>query len=210
MISKRLKALADYVEKEDKVADVGCDHGHLSIYLKRNNLCQSIIASDVNENALSNAIKNIKISKLDIKTYISDGILSLDMSEVDTLIIAGMGTKTIIKILSEGNISNVEKLILQSNNNHYELRKSINKLGYYLEQEQVVYENKKYYPIMKFVKSTRKNDKFTLKFGLSNDKVYFKHLIIKKEEILKRIPSYRIIQRIKLILDTKKLKKALT
>ena len=120
-----------------------------------------------------------------------------------------MGTKTIIKILSEGNISGIKKLVLQSNNNHYELRKKLNDFGYYLSQEKIVCENKKYYPIMKFIKSVQKNNNFSLKFGISQNKDYFEYLILKKREILKKIPYYRIVKRLKLKIEIKQLNKAL-
>ena len=59
-LSKRLESLALLVDKKDQLVDVGCDHGLLSIYLVQNNLCKKVIASDVNQNALNSAIKNIR------------------------------------------------------------------------------------------------------------------------------------------------------
>ena len=73
MNSDRIKALADDISKKDIVLDVGCDHGYLSIYLKTNNLCKEVYASDIKESALNVAIKNFKKYNLDIKTYVSDG-----------------------------------------------------------------------------------------------------------------------------------------
>ena len=35
-ISKRLKSIVSFVDKDDSVVDVGCDHGLLSIYLVEN------------------------------------------------------------------------------------------------------------------------------------------------------------------------------
>jgi hypothetical protein len=48
-ISDRLLACAGFVCKGDRVADVGCDHGYLSIYLLTNGIAKSCIASDINE-----------------------------------------------------------------------------------------------------------------------------------------------------------------
>ena len=50
-LSKRLRSLISFVSNEDSLVDVGCDHGYLSIYLKENNLCKSVICSDINNNA---------------------------------------------------------------------------------------------------------------------------------------------------------------
>ncbi|MDE5889099.1 MAG: class I SAM-dependent methyltransferase, partial [Bacilli bacterium] len=72
-ISKRLKAIAEFVSKKDSLVDVGCDHGLLSIYLVENECVKRVIASDINQNALNSAIKNIKIRNMNIDTVLSDG-----------------------------------------------------------------------------------------------------------------------------------------
>ena len=59
-ISKRLASIASYVEDDASLIDIGCDHGLLDIYLYQTKKNIKIIASDVNQNALNNAIKNIK------------------------------------------------------------------------------------------------------------------------------------------------------
>ena len=66
-LSSRLKALADYIEDNDSMVDIGCDHGLLDIYLTLNKKNVKVIASDVNENALNNAKKNIKKYNLEDK-----------------------------------------------------------------------------------------------------------------------------------------------
>ena len=98
MNSERIKALAKEVSENDTVIDVGCDHGYLSIYLKQNNLCKEVYASDISENALNSARKNFQKYNLDIKTYVSNGFKDIPVS-FDTAVIAGMGTNTILKIL---------------------------------------------------------------------------------------------------------------
>ena len=69
-LSKRLRSLISFVSNEDSLVDVGCDHGYLSIYLKENNLCKSVICSDINNNALNSAISNIKRYNLKIECYL--------------------------------------------------------------------------------------------------------------------------------------------
>ena len=91
MKSKRLLAIASFIEKNDSVLDLGCDHGYLAIYLKKNNLCKNVIASDISSNALDIANNNIKKYQVDIKTYLSDGLNNIN-DFYDTIVIAGMGT----------------------------------------------------------------------------------------------------------------------
>ena len=72
-LSSRLKALADYIEDNDSMVDIGCDHGLLDIYLTLNKKNVKVVASDVNENALNNAKKNIKKYNLEDRTTLFAG-----------------------------------------------------------------------------------------------------------------------------------------
>ncbi len=188
-ISKRLKALVEFVEKKDKIVDVGCDHGLLSIYLIENNLVSKVIASDVNQNALNGAIKNIQKRNLDIETVLSDGIKNVNMRGINTLIISGMGTNTILHILSDNKkLKNVNKLILQSNNDHEILRKELNDKGYYLDKENYVFDKGKWYVTCLFVKDEKKNTKEEIKYGFLNNQGYNNYLIQYNKKILNKIP----------------------
>ena len=60
MINLKLKTIASFIEKEDVVLDTCCDHAYLAIYLKQNQLCKEVYASDINENALNQAKKILK------------------------------------------------------------------------------------------------------------------------------------------------------
>ena len=72
-ISKRLELIASFIPDNSKVIDIGCDHGLLDIYLYQNKKNISIIASDINEQALNNAKKNISDNRLIIQK-IANGI----------------------------------------------------------------------------------------------------------------------------------------
>ena len=75
-LSNRLLACCGYVKPGDRVADVGCDHGYLGIYLLKNGIASAVIASDVREMPLQSAIRNAE--KFGVKErmafYLSDGI----------------------------------------------------------------------------------------------------------------------------------------
>ena len=189
-ISKRLLTIADFISQEDELVDVGCDHGLLSIYLIENKLCKRVIASDINQNALNNAIDNIKKRKLNIETILSDGITNIDLTNINTLVISGMGTSTILHILEDNNkIKNINKIIIQSNNEHEVLRKEMNKKNYYLKEETIINEHNKWYITMLYIKSNKKNTKEEIEYGYLNNKEYKKYLLNKYEEINKKIPS---------------------
>ena len=209
-ISKRLKSLVQFVDKNDNIVDVGCDHGLLSIYLVENNLCKKVIASDVNQNALNSAINNIKSRNLNIKTVLSDGIDNVDLNDINTLVISGMGTSTILHILKDDKkLKKVKKLILQSNNDHDILREKLNNKGYYLSDEMVIFDKGKWYVTMLFIKSNKKNDGSTLKYGFLNNKEYNDYLINYRKMIFKKIPLFSVNAKFKAFKELLELKKAI-
>ena len=206
-ISNRLKALVKFVDKDDSLVDVGCDHGLLSIYLAENKLCKSIIASDINPNALNNAKENIKKRKLNIKTYLSDGIDDVPLKGINGLIISGMGARTIIQILANDYaLVNIDKLIIQSNNDWQMLRECMNISGYYLKDEEYTFDKGKWYITCYFVKSDKKNTKKELEFGYLKNKEYLNYLLDNYQKINKKIPLLSIKDKFKVLRKIKKLK----
>lgn len=185
MNSERIKALADDISKNDIVLDVGCDHGYLSIFLKQNNLCKEVYASDVKESALNVAKNNFKKYNLDIDTYLSDGFNDIPVY-FDTAVIAGMGTSTILNILNSKKTP--RKLVLGSQNDLYKLRCSLYKMGYKLVDEQAIFERGHYYIILLYIKGKQKLNKKELKFGISNNDNYYQYLINKNNEIINKVP----------------------
>ena len=99
-LSNRLLACCGYVKPGDRVADVGCDHGYLGIYLLKNGIAGAVIASDVREMPLQSAIRNAE--KFGVKERmafcLSDGIRNVPR-EFDCMVCAGMGADTMISIL---------------------------------------------------------------------------------------------------------------
>ena len=124
-LSKRLLAIADLIEENSKVIDVGCDHGLLDIYLVQNKNCHPL-ATDISATCLEKAKYNIKLNNLDdkIETKVTNGLEGIEYSNYDYVVITGMGAKTIMKILENKTPS---KLIIQSNNNIEELKHFLNK-----------------------------------------------------------------------------------
>ncbi len=196
MLSLRLQKIASLINSSDKVLDIGCDHAYLSIYLAKRNI--KVLASDVNAKAMAQARINIKKENLDIPTILSDGLDNIDTQDFNTIVISGMGTSTILKILNnKEKLQSISKLIIQSNNNICELREKVTKMGYFIQNELVVLDNHKYYIIIEFQKGKKKYSYQDLMYGpvLSKDKKnkeYFSHLLDKNEAILKQIPKSNI------------------
>lgn len=175
---KRLEMIASLVTKDAKIIDIGTDHAYLPIYLYKNNITKNVTASDISENVLLYSKKNIDKSGLSefIKLVQSDGFKNL-VDTYDEAIIAGMGTNTIMDILSFKNIP--DSLIISSHNNLDELRLFMQKIGYKIVKEIIVKEKNIYYDVIKYKKGIDNLTEEEILFGVSNDKDYYKYLLNK-------------------------------
>lgn len=202
-ISKRLKAIADFVEDQDKIIDIGCDHALLDIYLYQNKKKIKIIASDIHEGAIKSANKNLKKYELEdkIKLRQGDGLEVLKRkNEINTVIISGMGFLTIKGILSnKEKMEQVQKIIVQSNTDVVKLRKFVIKLGFKIEKEELVKDKDIIYTVIKFVRGKERNSYEEIYFGprlLENKNdlfyEYYEKKLLKYENLLLQLPKYEI------------------
>ena len=161
-LSARLKAVAGMVTKGNRVCDVGCDHGYISIYLVKNGVSPYVYAMNVNKGPLLTAKEHI----LDygytdkIETILSDGLVALGDRESDALICAGMGGKLIIKILTEGmeQVLKMRELVLQPQSEIHLVREYLRNQGFYIDKEDMIFEDGKYYPMMHVIIESEKQN----------------------------------------------------
>lgn len=220
-ISKRLKAIATYIDNNDIVIDVGCDHCLLDIYLIKKYKDISIIASDIHDGALNQALNNLKKYNAEdlIKIRLGDGLTIADANEYNTIILSGMGAFNIAAILykDKSKLKHAKKIIVQSNSELFKVRKDVCNLGYYIEDELLVKEKNIIYTIMLFKKGHQKYTKKDIVLGpilsKKNDtlfKEFVKQNINRYNILLGLMPKKYFIKRynIKQILNilTKKLK----
>lgn len=155
VLSQRLKALADMVSPGNKVADVGCDHGFVSIYLVQNGISPYVYAMDVREGPLERAKEHVAAYRMEnyIETRLSDGVTALSVGEADTLVCAGMGGKLMQKILTEGRekVSVMKELILQPQSEISAFRAFLRQENYGIIEEKMILEEGKFYPMMRVV-----------------------------------------------------------
>lgn len=150
-LSKRLQACCDFVNPGDRVADIGCDHGYLSIYLLNNGTASAVIASDINEQPLQSAVKNAeKFGVRDkIRFFLSDGVRNIPR-DFDTLVCAGMGADTMVSILDSAPWlkSNQYRLILQCQSKTPMLRQYLSENGWCITKETVLRDGRFLYTVM--------------------------------------------------------------
>ena len=150
-LSSRLLACCSFVKPGDRVADIGCDHGYLGIYLLNKGIASYVIASDVKEGPLQSAVRNSeKFGVRDkIAFYLSDGVRNIPR-EFDTLVCAGMGGDTMVSILSAATwLQKAQyRLILQCQSKTPLLRKYLSDNGWSIATEKVLKDGKFLYTIM--------------------------------------------------------------
>lgn len=152
-LSERLLHIAGQVRAGQTLADVGCDHGYLPIYLVQKGCMQRAIAMDINEGPLQRAMEHIEREALGdyIQTRQSDGLEKLCPGEADAVIIAGMGGNLTIDILTRGKavVHELDQLILEPQSELAAVRAFLRENDYFIEVEDLVLEDGKYYPILR-------------------------------------------------------------
>ena len=153
MLSKRMKAIADMVPVCECVADIGCDHGFIDIKLIQDKKAGHAVAMDINEGPLLRAKEHIRQYGLEdrIEVRLSDGAKELKSNEADTAIIAGMGGRLITRIISDDmeKFRAMKSLILSPHTETENVRSFLCEKGFRTEDEDMVFEDDKYYTIIR-------------------------------------------------------------
>ena len=170
MLSKRLKFIADKVKENSNVLDVACDHGLLAIYLEKEKNC-NVIGTDIKNSAIEGALRNKKKYNANVKFFVADGLSKLTR-DINTVIIAGLGSQTVIEIL-DTDLKNVNTLIVSVQKDLEDFRRFIHIKGFKIKESLVF--DKKYYNVFYLTKGTEKYSNIEYKYG--------KDLIDNKENI---------------------------
>ena len=153
-MSNRLLACCSFVRKGDRVADIGCDHGYLGIYLLTNCIASSTIESDVAPQPLESARRNARKFHVDgaMTFCLSDGAKDIPR-DFDVMVCAGMGADTIMSILHHAPWLQDPKyrLILQCQSKRPELRQWLYDAGYRINRETLAKDGKFVYSVMEVV-----------------------------------------------------------
>lgn len=155
-LSMRMQAIADMVRAEGRVVDVGCDHGYIPIWLVEQRKCSGAVAADINRGPLARARENIRRHGLSgyIETRLSDGLSAFKPGEGESLVIAGMGGPLVERILSDGRRTamSFQEIILEPQSEIGHVRSFLQKEGYRIEEENMVLEEGKFYPVLRVVR----------------------------------------------------------
>ncbi|MBR5273102.1 MAG: SAM-dependent methyltransferase [Clostridia bacterium] len=194
-LSPRLKTIADMVRRGVRVADVGTDHAFLPLYLVTKGIATFATASDINEGPIKNAQNNVKAHQCEdvIKLIQCAGLDDVDGTQVDDVIIAGMGGELISEIINNAKwLKNTDKhLLLQPMTRVNELRKYLCDNGFDIVEEKIACEGERLYTIISsnYVGKQIEYDEVFLHVGkvVSNNNEASKRYILNQASVIKKI-----------------------
>lgn len=191
-LSARLHAVARRVPTGAVVADIGTDHAYLPVFLVRTGLATRVIAGEAGRGPFKSARETVRSYGLDgqIEVRLGDGLQVLRPGEADTVVLAGMGGRTICAILSAGHavLAGVERLLLQPMRDVPLVRRWLLENGWRLFDEEMVYEGGHYYVVIESRPGRERiGDPILLELGPrlleKRDAVYHSYLQKKRNEL---------------------------
>lgn len=133
-------------------ADIGCDHGKLSLALLETGTVQQVISSDISPASLGKARALAARRGLSERLIcrISDGFSAYSESEVQCAVICGMGGELIASILEKGSkiAHGLECIVMQPMRGEAELREYLYTHSYRITDERVVLAGGRYYQLI--------------------------------------------------------------
>lgn len=140
-ISQRLLSCASMVRQGDVVADIGCDHGYLGIWLLKEGIASHVVACDLREKPLEKAKSNSRMfgTADRMSFHVADGLQAIGPSQVNTVVCAGIGGDCIAHILSQAEwVRNRDcRLILQPQTSGNDLRRYLGDNGFDIQREEL-------------------------------------------------------------------------
>lgn len=146
---KRLETITKYIGETDIVADIGCDHGYLLQMAIKNKNIKKGYAIDNKQGPLNSAKNNLdKFDNVDF--ILSDGLKNVNNLDINCVVIAGMGGMLINSIINDSidKFKRINKLILCPNRNVDKVRLFLVENGFKIIDEDIVFEDGKYYELI--------------------------------------------------------------
>ena len=146
---KRIDTLCSLLAPVKTFADVGCDHGFCTEYMLKSGLCEYAVFSDISRGSLAKAetllAPFVAVGKA--KSVLGGGFYGVP-SDVDEVLIAGMGGAEIIAILSDEKTGFMPKrFVLQPMLNADKVRRYVLENGGYIERD-FTFEDGKFYDVI--------------------------------------------------------------
>lgn len=174
MKNQRLETIATFLDKEDHLADIGCDHGYLAILAIEKGI-NHIQLIDNKQEPLNSAIQNLSTyhmyqnHRINLDFTLASGLDQIN-NNIDTITICGMGGHLIVDLLDANfeKVKKLKKMILQANTDLAFLRFYLSKHQILIKEEKIIKDNGKYYEVI--CCHYQKDGSKTL---LTEDEIYF-------------------------------------
>lgn len=149
MLTKRLAACAAQVTPGGVICDVGTDHAYLPAELLRQNRCTRAVATDIHAGPLEAARRTLTeagvLSRAEL--HLCDGLEQIQPGDITDVVIAGMGSETILHILGNCPWRRQVHFILQPMTKIPVLRQWLVQQCFFWTEE-IVQEGEKFYVVM--------------------------------------------------------------
>lgn len=183
-LSPRLSAAAGLVREGARLCDVGCDHGYVPVSLVLDGKIKSAVACDINEGPLASCKSLVRAYELEdkITCVLSDGLQNVGGSDVDDILLAGMGGELISDILSRCTWAKDKHIIINAMTHPELARKWLFDNGFEIQNDIIVPDGRHHYSVLDAVYTGKFKDYTEADLFLGNisdfsDKEFFIHLI---------------------------------
>lgn len=169
-LSPRLQAVAELVKPGLKLADIGTDHAYLPIYLIQQGKSPSAVAIDIHRGPYESALKQVALQGLEdkISVILGNGLEPLQHRQVDVVVLAGMGSATMIEILEAKPelVLKLQQLVLQPMVGVGQMRKWLVENGWAINNEILVKDDGFIYTVLSALPGEQSiSDWLTLELG---------------------------------------------
>ncbi len=169
-LDKRLETIVSLCDRHKVIADIGCDHGLVTAELILEEKADKVVSTEISRECLNKAI--MLANKINILPFISfrecDGFaLVTKHDKVEQAVIAGMGGKKIIEIMQK-KPKKLWNFVLQPMSDVVELRRFLLANKYRFVIDKLIYQDGKYYNVIKVAKGKQKLSDLEIEFGFSN------------------------------------------
>lgn len=184
--------IASLCQPATVLADVGCDHAYLSVYMVLTGKAERSIAMDLRQGPLKKAAENIRLYRVADKVEIrlGDGLEPLAGNEADAVLISGMGGILICDILERGaeKLGNAGQLILQPQSDLALVRHFLHRNGWVIDAEKMCIDEGKFYTCIHVVRGDviQYENEYEYEYGRllidNRDKILLSYLNLRLEK----------------------------
>lgn len=187
-LTKRMETILSVADRTDTLADIGCDHGKITIAALQRGVANRAFATDISKPSLKKAeILAQAMGYADrVVCKAGDGLAPIRNEAVTAAMIAGMGGMLVCDILEQGKdvAKRLDYIILSPNTDIEHVRMYLS-AEFEILDEKLCFEEGHYYFILKI--------RYGNGFCYSKEELAFgRHLLRRKDAVLLQYLQYRL------------------